>query len=253
MGCRGSKQQVHASGAATSSIPGDRKLVCLVLHGTTMDGEEMKGMYKSKECGIDPFCQDIAEFYYATGPCVVSKNHEIWKAIGVERRDKRGDKARHWYTMGDKWDFGPKNFAKARTSLAKFVESEIGKPVDVIIGYSQGAAATTQILNDLYDTKMKNPYGTKHFLDKASVRAAIFHGCPKHPKPNNESIGQNVFALHCNGDKDPLTGLKEAKEHASNFGANGTFFEFEGGHEVQKVQQEPVRKFLLNVKGGETE
>ena len=42
------------------------KLNVLVLHGTTMNGKEMKDMYKWKECGIEPFCSDIANFYYPT-------------------------------------------------------------------------------------------------------------------------------------------------------------------------------------------
>eukprot|EP00929_Paragymnodinium_shiwhaense_P017806 TRINITY_DN12755_c0_g2_i1.p1 TRINITY_DN12755_c0_g2~~TRINITY_DN12755_c0_g2_i1.p1 ORF type:complete len:257 (-),score=40.01 TRINITY_DN12755_c0_g2_i1:186-956(-) len=218
---------------------GDRKLNVLVLHGTSMDGPEMQGMYKWKECGIETFCNDIANFYYPTGPCIVAKNHAFYTA--VPDRKTRGDKGRHWWKMTDKWKFSDDNFDNARQTIVKFLNEEVKQTIDVIAGYSQGAAATTQVLNDLHKGKM----ASEHLK---SVRGAIFHGCPQHPHPV-PAVCTSVKSLHCNGTTDPLTSLEGAKKHAAAF-KDGTFFEFEGGHEVRKIQQEPVRQFLLQLKTG---
>lgn len=217
----------------------DRKVNVLVLHGTTMDGPEMKGMYKGKECGIETFCDDIANFYYPTGPCIVAQNHPIYEAI--PDRKKRGNASRHWWKMTNKWKFADDNFDDAGKAILKFVNEEVKQTIDVIAGYSQGAAATTQVLNWLQKGKMASEY-----LD--NVTGAIFHGCPAHPHPLPE-VGASVKSLHCNGKTDPLTSLVGAKGHAAAF-SDDTFFEFDGGHEVQKIQQEPVREFLLRVKNG---
>eukprot|EP00929_Paragymnodinium_shiwhaense_P017805 TRINITY_DN12755_c0_g1_i1.p1 TRINITY_DN12755_c0_g1~~TRINITY_DN12755_c0_g1_i1.p1 ORF type:complete len:246 (-),score=32.00 TRINITY_DN12755_c0_g1_i1:195-932(-) len=218
---------------------GDRKLNVLVLHGTTMDGPEMQGMYKWNECGIETFCTDIANFYYPTGPCIVAQNHAIYTA--VPDRKSRGDKARHWWTMTDTWKFSDDNFEDARKTIVKFVNEEVKQTIDVIAGYSQGAAATTQVLNELHKGKM----ASEHLK---SVRGAIFHGCPRHPSPLPE-VCTSVRSCHCNGTTDPLTSLQGAKAHAALF-QDDTFFEFKGGHEVHKSQQETVKQFLLQLKNG---
>eukprot|EP00928_Gymnodinium_smaydae_P054366 TRINITY_DN3814_c0_g1_i2.p1 TRINITY_DN3814_c0_g1~~TRINITY_DN3814_c0_g1_i2.p1 ORF type:complete len:247 (-),score=33.73 TRINITY_DN3814_c0_g1_i2:207-947(-) len=242
MGC-GASTKKPSPPAAEKSGEGcekvDRKLNVLCLHGTTMSGASMQGMFKWKECGIEPFCQDIAIFYYPTGPCVVAANHAIWKA--APEAGPPGPDKRHWWTMKNKWDFGDKNFADAEKTLKEFVDTEIQAPVDVILGYSQGAAAASKVLNDVKSGKWKQE-------NMNSIKGAIFHGCPEHPKIL-PSVGKTVKSLHCNGRTDPLTSLAGAKKHASAF-KDSTIFEFDGGHEVRKNQQEPVRKFLLMIKEG---
>ena len=109
--------------------------------------------------------------------------------------------------------------------------------MDVILGYSQGAAATTRVLNEVYSGQWPDNC-------LKGVEAAIFLGCPRHPEPSKE-VGAAVEALFCNGDKDPLTSLKGAKEHAAKF-ENSHFFEYKGGHDVRKNQQAPIRNFLLS-------
>jgi predicted esterase len=220
----------------------DRKLNVLVLHGTTMNGKKMKDMYKWKECGIEPFCSDIANFYYPTGPCIVSKNHAIWKAVpDVKPKTPAGyQSSRHWWTMKDKWKFENSNFGEARVAITKFVEEEVKGTIDVMIGYSQGAGAVTQVMNDLQKGTMSSKY-------LKNVRGVIFEGCPSYPIPL-PAVGGSVRSLHCNGISDPLTSLRGAKKHAALFN-DSTFFQFKGGHEVRTVQKEPIRKFLLNIKG----
>ena len=199
-------------------------------------------MYKWKECGIEPFCSDIANFYYPTGPCVMSKNHVFWKSV-PDRKPKTREGfqlTRHWWTMKDKWKFEDGNFGEARVAITKFVEEEVSGTIDVMIGYSQGAAAVTQVMNDLYKGNMSSKY-------LKDVRGVIFQGCPSYPPPL-QAVCDSVKSLHCHGISDPLTPLKGAKKHASLF-KDSTFFEFRGGHEVRSVQKEPIRRFLLNIKG----
>ena len=166
----------------------------------------MRNMFKWKECGIEPFCADIANFYYPTAPCVVADNHPIFES--APHTLPPGPDKRHWWTMTDKWDFSSEKFKDARKAISEFVDEEVKGPVDVILGYSQGAAATTQVLNEVYSGQWPDNC-------LKGVAAAIFLGCPHHPRPSNE-VGAAVEALFCNGDKDPLTSLKGAKEHATN-------------------------------------
>lgn len=58
--------------------------------------------------------------------------------------------------MKDKWDFRDENFEDARTSLVKYLNEVVKKPIDVIIGYSQGAAACTQIINNVLSGKLES-------------------------------------------------------------------------------------------------
>jgi len=213
-----------------------KKLNILCLHGTTMSGKSMQGMMRSKQCAVETDCSDIANFYYPTGPCVVSPNHEIFKQ--APEAGPPGPDKRHWWTMKDKWDFSEALFADARKVLDEFIANEIGGPVDIVLGYSQGAAATTQVLNEVFGGKWRNE-------NLKCVKGAIFFGCPTHPRPS-KSIG-GVKSLHCNGNKDPLTKLDGAREHARCF-TDSTFFEFDGGHEVKKQNVAPVRKFILSVR-----
>jgi hypothetical protein len=138
--------------------------------------------------------------------------------------------------MKDKWEMGSKQFVDARKVIQEFVDKEVGGPIDVVCGYSQGAAAATQLLNDISDDTIKN-------ANLNCIRGAIFLGCPTHPKAS-ASVSNAVMSLHCNGNKDPLTKLSGAKAHAASF-ENDTFFEYDGTHDIRKFCADPVRQFLL--------
>lgn len=209
----------------------------LCLHGTTMSGDSMRNMFRWKECAIETECADIATFYYPTGPCVVAKDHPIFKV--APQSGPPGPDKRHWFTMKNKWDFSEKAFADARKVLTDFADKEVGGPIDVILGYSQGAAACTQILNEITKNKIKNNH-------LKCTRGAIFLGCPDYPKPDKQT-GERIKSLHCNGKKDPLTSLGSAKKHAAAF-KDDTFFEYDGGHDVRKVCVPPIRNFLLSLR-----
>lgn len=199
----------------------------------------MQRMFRWKECAIEPTCEDIANFYYPTGPCVVSKKHPIWKmapGAGPPGADKR-----HWWTMGNKWDFSSKAFKDARKVIKEFVDKEVGGPIDVVCGYSQGAAAATQLLNDIFD-------GKNDSANLKCIHGAIFLGCPEDPKVS-ASVSNRVRSLHCNGNKDPLTKLSGAKKHAAQF-EHDTFFEFDGTHDIRKPCADPFRRFLLTLQNG---
>lgn len=217
-----------------------RKLSVLCLHGTTMCGDSMRKMLRWKECGIEMGCDDIATFYYPTGPCVVAKNHAIWKSA-PESLPPGPDK-RHWWTMKNKWDFSEKGFAEARKVLTAFVDKEVGGPIDVILGFSQGAAACTQILNDVMKEKVQNNH-------LKCTRGAIFIGCPEVPGATKQT-GERIKSLHCNGKTDKLVSVGTAKKHAKAF-KDDTFFEFEGGHAPTGCFcVPPIRDFLLSLRSG---
>jgi len=226
---------------ASAPVARGRKLNVLCLHGTTMSGKTMKWLLNASS-GIEPACQDLANFYYPTGPCVVHKNHKIWKAApgaGPPGPDKR-----HWYTMGTGWDLSSKAFEGARKVLREFADKEVGGPIDVVCGYSQGAAAATQLLNDIFEGGEKNK-------NLKCIKGAIFLGCPSHPEPCHNA-GRDVRSLHCNGDNDPLTSLAGARKHAARF-KNDTFFEFKGTHDIKTPCADPFRQFLFALRGGEKE
>ena len=61
MGC-GVSKVVSQVESPFEPVAQDRKLNVLVLHGTTMCGDSMKGMFRWKECGIELASQDIANF-----------------------------------------------------------------------------------------------------------------------------------------------------------------------------------------------
>lgn len=107
-----------------------------------------------------------------------------------------------------------------------------------MIGFSQGAAACTQILNDVLSGKLKSEYLN-------DVKGIVFFGCPNFPKPNNMTKEWNGQTLHVNGTNDPLTGLKGAQEHAKMF-KNDTFFIYEGDHNFYNypIVASPFKKFM---------
>jgi hypothetical protein len=143
--------------------------------------------------------------------------------------------------MGDRWDFSSKKFEDARKVINDFVDKEVGGPIDVVCGYSQGASAATQLLNDIFDGKIKND-------NLKCVKGAIFLGCPNTPKVS-ASVSNAVRSLHCNGNKDPLTKLSDAKKHATQFKID-TFFEFDGTHDIRKPCADPTRQLLLTLQNG---
>merc|ERR1712113_576594 len=138
-------------------------------------------------------------------------------------------------------DFSSKAFENARKVIKEFADREVGGPIDVVCGYSQGAAATTQLLNDIFDGKIKND-------NLKCIKGAIFLGCPNIPKVS-ANVSNAVRSLHCNGDKDPLTKLSDAKKHAAQF-KDDTFFEFDGTHDIRKPCANPIRQFLLTLQNG---
>ena len=141
----------------------------------------------------------------------MSKNHAIWKAIPDEKpKTPEGYQSkRHWWTMKDTWKFENSNFGEARVAITKFVEEEVKGTIDVMIGYSQGAGAVTQVMNDLQK-------GTMSSKNLKNVRGVIFQGCPSNPRPL-PAVGESVRSLHCNGISDPLCSLGGAKAHAALF------------------------------------
>jgi len=232
------KIQVSPAAAGGPSKKGN-KLNVLCLHGTTMSGSSMKGLLSWKECGVarGDGCADIAQFFYPDGPCVVTDNHPIWKM--APQAGPPGPNKRHWWKMTNKWDFGDAAFKDARQTLCDFVDNKVEGPVDVILGYSQGAAACTMLMNDVLSGKVRN-------AKLAAVKGIVFLGCPSHPKPNDKLRAWSGSTLHCNGKKDPLTPLKKAKEHAQVL-KNNTFFEYDGTHGLRNPIVPPIRKFLQSL------
>ena len=143
--------------------------------------------------------------------------------------------------MGDTWDFSSKAFADAWKILNEFADKEVGGPIDVVCGYSQGVAAATELLNNIFD-------GKETHSNLMGIKGAIFLGSPPTPAATVKT-GQQVMSLHCNGNKDPLTSLAGARRHASPFKTD-TFFEFEGTHDIRTPCADPFRQFLLALKSG---
>merc|ERR1719203_401811 len=149
------------------------------------------------QAGIIIACKDIAVFHTPTGPAAISPGHPIWKM--APQAGPPGPEKRHWWTMGNKWDFSDKAFAEARKVLQDFAKEEVKGPIDVVLGFSQGAAACTQILNNVADGQMKAP----EFKD---LRGAIMIGCPAFPRPDSTVAGRTkVLVINSAGDK--LTSL----------------------------------------------
>eukprot|EP00933_Yihiella_yeosuensis_P035471 TRINITY_DN2901_c0_g2_i1.p2 TRINITY_DN2901_c0_g2~~TRINITY_DN2901_c0_g2_i1.p2 ORF type:complete len:113 (+),score=17.81 TRINITY_DN2901_c0_g2_i1:523-861(+) len=112
------------------------------------------------------------------------------------------------------------------------------------MGYSQGSAAATRLLNELCDGRIKHEHLEQIF-------GAVFLGCPKNPGPSAE-VGHAILSLHCNGGKDPLTGLDGAKAHAAKFKDSTVWVNKGGGHEVSTPYIEPIRQFLLRCRNEAT-
>ena len=222
-------------GAGPAAPPEARKLNVLCLHGTMGDGASMRSSCRWLEIA----CEDCADFYYPSGPCEVSAGHPIWAMTGG-MGGPPGPTKRHWFTMHDEWDFSEAAFADAKISLNEFIDAEIGGPVDVVLGFSQGVAAATELVNSVFAKTFENA----HVCD-SPIAAMILFGSPEHPLPSSEAAAA-VKSLHINGDSDPLTPLAGARMHASSFHAD-TFVEFQGGHTTHAGLNE-ARQFLLSLR-----
>eukprot|EP00928_Gymnodinium_smaydae_P063913 TRINITY_DN4738_c0_g1_i11.p1 TRINITY_DN4738_c0_g1~~TRINITY_DN4738_c0_g1_i11.p1 ORF type:complete len:328 (-),score=-0.32 TRINITY_DN4738_c0_g1_i11:106-1089(-) len=221
--------------SGNSRALGRRKLNVLALHGAGQSGPEM--MHIMGRCGALKSCSSIANFYYPTGPNVVRNLVSTWVLPPKPRGFKR-----HWYNMGLRFSFSGALFNNARRSIQKFVDKEVRGPVDVICGYSQGAMAATQLLNDIFSGKIQNEKLQK-------VRAAIFFGTPAPRKWSSPSVsrevGKRVKSLHCHGNRDDLTPLRGARRHARAF-KNSTFHVYRGPHEPRSIGN-VMRRFLLSL------
>lgn len=73
--------------------------------------------------------------------------------------------------MKEKWEWG--NFDDARTRICDFINNNVKMPIDVLIGYSQGCMAITQVMNDILSYKMICTYLN-------NVKGLIFIGTNNH-------------------------------------------------------------------------
>eukprot|EP00928_Gymnodinium_smaydae_P027185 TRINITY_DN2109_c0_g1_i3.p1 TRINITY_DN2109_c0_g1~~TRINITY_DN2109_c0_g1_i3.p1 ORF type:complete len:305 (+),score=32.86 TRINITY_DN2109_c0_g1_i3:161-1075(+) len=213
-----------------------QKLNVLVLHGTAQSGPEMKRYFDNLR--VTGALKDIANLYYPTGPHVVPR----WHPLILFRRKQYSQNNRHWYNMGAGRNFNSALFNEARRSIPQFVDREIRGPVDVIVGYAQGAAAATQLLNDVFAGRIKNE-------NLKNIRAAIFLAVPqpgssRAPSASAE-VGQKVKSLHCHGRSDGITSVAGARRHAAAF-KNDTFHVYNGGHALTSIA-EPMKRFLLSL------
>eukprot|EP00801_Mesodinium_rubrum_P004865 Mrub_04868.p1 GENE.Mrub_04868~~Mrub_04868.p1 ORF type:complete len:248 (+),score=21.64 Mrub_04868:47-790(+) len=217
----------------------NEKLRVLVLHGTLMCGRAMKNMSELIGFGKEINVGKNIEFYYPDGPCEVTLNHPFYKQMPWMLPP--GPNKRHWWTMTDKWDFRGENFEDARKCLFKFLDEKVKKPIHVLMGYSQGSMACTQIINDVLKGKLKSKYLN-------NLKGIVFMATPIHPQPNELTRKWDGLTLHLNGTFDSLTQLANAQQHANLF-KNNTFFHYVGDHSLSPACNSTIREFMQTLRG----
>eukprot|EP00928_Gymnodinium_smaydae_P027188 TRINITY_DN2109_c0_g1_i8.p1 TRINITY_DN2109_c0_g1~~TRINITY_DN2109_c0_g1_i8.p1 ORF type:complete len:306 (+),score=30.65 TRINITY_DN2109_c0_g1_i8:161-1078(+) len=214
-----------------------QKLNVLVLHGTAQSGPEMKRYFDNLR--VTGALKDIANLYYPTGPHVVPR----WHPLILFRRKQYSQNNRHWYNMGSSRNFKSSLFNAARRTISEFVDKKIPGDVDVIVGYAQGAAAATQVLNDVNSGKIQNEKLKK--IQGAIFLAVPTPGSDSAPSVSRE-VGQRVKSLHCQGRFDTINSVRGARRHAAAF-KKDTFHVYMGGHSLTSLGG-PIRRFLLSLR-----
>lgn len=166
---------------------GGGKLTVLVFHGFTCDADWMKREFKD----FEEMFKDIAEFHYLEAPTRVTEDHWVLKLQTEGKTKERGHtfkvKGCTWSSNESKTDY-----TASQEYLEQYVETQVKKPVDVLLSHSMGNVMVQYVLS----TEWKSDY-LRH------LRGALFFAAPSAPWPVPDSFKRADFlTIHQIGLKD---------------------------------------------------
>eukprot|EP00931_Biecheleriopsis_adriatica_P120716 TRINITY_DN95817_c0_g1_i1.p1 TRINITY_DN95817_c0_g1~~TRINITY_DN95817_c0_g1_i1.p1 ORF type:complete len:286 (+),score=31.03 TRINITY_DN95817_c0_g1_i1:51-908(+) len=190
-----------------------RKLNVLCLHGFSMNGERMH-----EKCQIwERHCSDLATFHYPTAPVVAdAQDILVAEALGLPMHSDM----RRWAST---WQ-------QSKEFIQDYVSEKIGSTVDVVLGFSQGAAIAMKILRETWLSPLLQ-----------NIMAAIFVASPK---LRTEAFTKDLPTLHIIASADNIVDVHEALEIAAHF-TEPTILEHPGGHmDFPQLALKPIRNLL---------
>ncbi|KAI8895147.1 serine hydrolase-domain-containing protein [Globomyces pollinis-pini] len=188
------------------------KLNILCLHGYTGFGQNMRRCiwkYEQK-------CSHIADFYYPTAPNPVLQNVRSIRNIPLSPQ------SRSWYP-----------FENSIQYLNHFVTTEVKKPIDVIIGFSQGGHCAIQLCNVSHSYPL---------LSKLRGIVIISSNFSTRLNPQMKYLS-SVITM---GERDQICPPKMTKLLSNEF-INPVVVVHNGGHECHASGIQPVYNLLLNL------